>query len=178
MELAPCGACRRHVAAGEVRCPFCGSTALQRPQRAMPRGRLTRAAIFSAALVACESSPEAPRPAPSGPVQGSDDLEKLLDVDQRVVDRPPPVDAMPADAASHVASSPPDAGRAAAPIDAGVDPLIAERRRRERERRERERRERDEQLRREQEEQKQLQLDDMRHHAKPYGAPPARRRVV
>jgi hypothetical protein len=179
MELVPCGGCRRHVDARETACPFCAAAITARPQRAMPRGRITRAAVFSAALVACESKQPAPQPAPVPQQQGSDDLEKMLDGDHHVADRPPPPaasDASLADATA-VATSAVDAGIT---VDAGMSrekmiELKTERDKRRREQLERKRKELIEQ-----------ELappppppDDRFHNIpKPYGAPPARRRLV
>jgi hypothetical protein len=152
-ELRLCPACHRHVATREVACPFCAcALAPARGQHIQLVGRVSRAAVFSAALAACSSEkPAAPAPAP--PAQGSDDLEKMLDTDERVVpraDAPTPIDAASADAA---------VVDAAVPVDAGVV--------------------------RKKKQQQQVPLDepvktvpDHMIHAKPYGAPPARRRIV
>lgn len=121
MQLVPCTQCRRHVDAGESACPFCGCVVVERPRLASPRGKLTRAAVFSAALAGCNSKQEPPKPAPApAQQQGSDDLEKMLDGDHHV-DRPAaPVDASvamePVDAAV-MASQPVDAG---SPLDVAV----------------------------------------------------------
>jgi hypothetical protein len=176
MELVVCSGCRRHVDAGEERCPFCDAAVTARPQRASVRGRLSRAAVFSAALVACESKQAPPKPAPPPPQQqqGSDDLEKMLDGDQHVADRvaptPPPApnDAALADAGA-IDSSTIDAG---VTVDAGMDRAkILEHKRRERIRREQHDRERRD------ERPPPPPLDHM-NVPKPYGAPPARRRRV
>ncbi len=164
MDLVPCIHCRRHVGVFETTCPFCARSAPeQRPQLAFA-GRLTRAAIFSAAVVACDSKPAAPTPAPI-PAQSDgaidDDLEKMLDVDRNTADRPaPPV----TDAGL------PDATVAVAAPDAGISD---------------EQRKADEQAKRLRkqkalEHQKELERQRIRIQVnnKPYGAPPARRRVV
>jgi len=184
MELVPCVRCHRHVRDREAVCPFCASALpVQVPQRAFPRGRLTRAAIFSAAaLVACESKQSSPAPAPApAPARGSqgsgDDLEKMLDVDQHVVDHPAPVDAAAsADAATTIAAAV-DAG---VPADAGIDQQALNRRKAEQElRRRREERDRQRMLEQERElDQQQKVMQTIHEQAKPYGAPPARRRVV
>ena len=132
--------------------------------------------MFSAALVGCESTPETPKAAPAPQHEGSDDLEKLLDGDHHVADRPAPprADAAVAADATAIAVTTVDAG---VPADAGVDDkaLAAKREKQRREKREREKRER---------ERIEKQLDvalpdpNLNIHAKPYGAPPARRRVV
>ena len=152
-ELVPCPACKRHVGACEVACPFC-TRALPpaRPQHAVVLGRVSRAAIFSAALAACsDDKPKQPAPAP--PAQGGDDLEKLLDPQPRAVDSPP-LDAARADAAL-VDAGVPDAG---VPPDAGV---VKKKRKRV-----------------QQEPVDPIKLPDHIHNAKPYGAPPWRRRIV
>jgi hypothetical protein len=55
IELAPCPGCKRHVAIAESACPFCGAASLRlSPVRRLLAGRLPRAAVFaSATLVAC-----------------------------------------------------------------------------------------------------------------------------
>ena len=53
VDLRPCPDCRRHVAATEASCPFCGTTlSLAGPAPELPRGRLTRAAVFAAGALA------------------------------------------------------------------------------------------------------------------------------
>jgi hypothetical protein len=173
MDLVPCNACRRHVSVSEATCPFCAAAVpVQRARRFAPRGRITRAAVFSAALVGCESKQEPPKPTPAPQQQGSDDLEKLLDDDHHVADRPaPPTDAAIAADATAIASGALDAG---VPADAGVDQkaLAAKREKQRKLREERERK------RKEIEEQLVVPNPDWQIQAKPYGAPPARRRVV
>jgi hypothetical protein len=181
MMLVVCGECRRHVALDETACPFCAAPIVAaRPQHALVT-RLTRAAVFSAAALtsACKDKPAAtpaPAPAPTHAGSGSDDLEKLLDTDEHVVEHPSP----PSDAAVPI-----DAAVVAMPIDAGAD---------EQERREKQRRMREEQRRaelkkkqleqeqREKERLEQQQIEQQRLRVqnipKPYGAPPARRRTV
>lgn len=162
LELVPCPACRRHIALDERSCPFCGAAIrVARAPRFVPRA-LTRAAVFSAALAACESGSRttAPTSAPV-PQQGSaadDDLEKMLDTDQRVVEHP-------------VQTPPPpqviDAG-VPVPIDAAVVDSTPKRTK----------------TRTKKQDTKKAvdivpdEIIDHRRLAKPYGAPPARRRVV
>lgn len=153
--LAPCPHCNRHVHANESTCPFClQAVAPRRAQYVPVLGRVSRAAVFSAALVACsKDEPKPPPPAP--PAQGSDDLEKLLDHQPQAA----APDAAPVDAGVDAALA--DAAVADAGVpDAGVrvkkkkrDPVKVE------------------------EAIKPNEIDH-RHMAKPYGAPPARRRVV
>lgn len=171
-ELAPCVACKRHFAIGEVTCPFCAAALPPRPaQRFVPRS-LARAAIFSAALAACsDPEPSTPVPAKGSAASNADDLEKLLDNDGTTVQRPTPADAATPDAAQVAAAV--DAGVP----DAGVDPQVLAAKKREAERRRRERQRQLELQRQQVNEQKQLQ-ERMMHNAKPYGAPPARKRFV
>jgi hypothetical protein len=147
--FAPCPACKRHVATREIACPFCAHRFTPRAQHIALVGRVSRAAVFSAALAACTND-KPPAPAVPPPAQGSDDLEKLLDNDGRTVEHPtapPPIDAAVAEPdAAIVDAGVPDAGvvikKKKKIVDAGVAPI------------------------------------DQRQMAKPYGAPPARRRVV
>jgi hypothetical protein len=166
-ELAACPSCKRHVATRETTCPFC--------RRALPQlyaqyvrliGRASRAAVFSAALVAC-SSDDKPKQAPA---QGSDDLEKLLEYQPRPVEPvAPPIDAPEAIVVS-VDAAVPDAGvdEAEAKRLAAEKKKLADRKRREAERREQEA------LQRRQDDLERWRMQN----AKPYGAPPARRRIV
>lgn len=56
IELRPCPACHRHVA-DEVACPFCGAAREPAAPHRIPAGRLSRAAVFaSATLAGCWSS--------------------------------------------------------------------------------------------------------------------------
>lgn len=129
----------------------------------------TRAAVFSAALAGCSDHKQPPAPHAGSAQQGSDDLEQLLDEQPRTAEHPT-LDAAPVDAAVQVAQ-PIDA---ALPVDAGVDQqALAEKKRRAEERRRKLEQQRQEELQRE-------VIDRQRDHieAKPYGAPPARRRVV
>jgi hypothetical protein len=67
MSFDPCSACRRHVSRTDAVCPFCGA----RTTRARPApsyaGRLSRAAVFAGA-VACSQTP-APKPPPPTPIE-------------------------------------------------------------------------------------------------------------
>jgi len=51
-QLQPCTACHRHVASSETECPFCGAPIVGEPPRALPIGRLSRAAVFAGAALA------------------------------------------------------------------------------------------------------------------------------
>lgn len=56
--LVNCVGCRRHVRAGETRCPFCGSDRVpSEPIRtgAIPAGRLSRAAIATLTLAGAQA---------------------------------------------------------------------------------------------------------------------------
>ena len=149
--FAPCPACKRHVATREIACPFCAHRFTPRAQQIALVGRVSRAAVFSAALAAC-SNDKPPAPAPP-PAHGSDDLEKLLDHDDRTVEHPaPPIDAgVPEPDAAIVDAGAPDAGTP----DAGV--VIKKKKKLQ--------------------QQETIKIEQ-REMAKPYGAPPARRRVV
>ncbi|HEY7374716.1 MAG TPA: hypothetical protein VIF57_21305 [Polyangia bacterium] len=50
--LAPCPACQRHIASSETTCPFCAAALPEsfrcQPARALPPGRLSRAAMVAA----------------------------------------------------------------------------------------------------------------------------------
>lgn len=175
MELVPCVHCSRHVGVTETNCPFCRrGISVQRPQFAFA-SKLTRAAIFSAAVVACDSKTAKPTPAPvptqagSATGSGSDDLEKMLDADGRTVERADRVtDAGAAEAMAAVS----DGG-----LDGGVAATIRTPEEI-RERKEQVRRDAEivqEKVRKNREKQEELRIQ---HNAKPYGAPPARRRVV
>lgn len=179
MELVPCVHCRRHVGVSETMCPFCRRAASpQRPQFAFA-GKLTRAAIFSAAVVGCDPKTAKPTPAPvpqqtgSATGSGSDDLEKMLDADQRTVDHPAPVsDGGTLDAETVAATT--DAGTGSGAVAKTPEEI---RDRKEMIRKDAERAQ--ERLRKRQlEQQKVLPDERVQHNAKPYGAPPARRRVV
>jgi hypothetical protein len=167
-ELRPCTACKRHVRASATTCPFCDvALAPGRAQYVRPRA-LARAAVFSAALVGCKDhKPPAPKPVPA---QGSDDLENLLDQQARTADHPA---TAPGDAAVQVAT-PDDAAVAAVVVDAGIDPKVLYDKKRQAE--ERKKHVQEIQQRRHEA----IDNGDVREHinAKPYGAPPARRRVV
>jgi hypothetical protein len=191
MTLRPCPGCRRHVAIGELACPFCAHAlpagAPPPPRRVL--GRVSRAAVFGAALAACDQppAPSTPPSTPPAPAPGSAadlaELEQLLDGDPAGRSRPSatPVDAGSVDAAVLLLAAPDDAAMPdAAPSDAERKRLAAEHeRRRELSKRAHEaaRRMREEELRRQKEEEVRKQVE-MRHMPKPYGAPPARRRVV
>lgn len=51
-DLRPCPECRRHVRADESACPFCAAALEPAAPAALPVGRLTRAAVFTAGVVA------------------------------------------------------------------------------------------------------------------------------
>ena len=148
-QLVPCPTCRRHVSTREMTCPFCAhALPPARAQHIVLLGRVSRAAVFSAALAAC--SDDKPKPPAPAPTQGSDDLEQLLDQQPQAVEHAPPIDApidAPSDAALVDAGVPPDAG-------------IVKKKKRVRQ------------------ETITVPPPDRIQNAKPYGAPPARRRIV
>ena len=150
-ELVPCPSCKRHVTTREQVCPFCAhALPPARAQRIVLLGRVSRAAVFSAALAACaDDKPKPPAPAPA---QGSDDLEKLLDQQPQPVEHAP-IDASLADAAA------PDA----AVVDAGVPPDAGVAKKKKK---------------KQKVEEVPVKIEPDHIHAKPYGAPPARRRIV
>jgi hypothetical protein len=170
--MTPCPGCSRHVRDGELACPFCGGPVAPPRSRANIVGRVTRAAVFSAALVACGGKKDEAKPAPHGSAEHLDqDFNQLLGSAEgsapagSAEGSAPVAPAAPADAAV--------AGDAPLAIDAG---LSDEERTRELQRAQ------EEQQRRRQHEQQQKQIQiqrqDWHNVAKPYGAPPARRRVV
>lgn len=76
MSLRPCPACRRHAAVAAVHCVFCAAplpAAAARPP--VPRGRLSPAAVFGAALAssACWSS-ASPAPPSGDPARATGDV--------------------------------------------------------------------------------------------------------
>ena len=161
--MTPCSACARHVKHDETACPFCGAPFVPpAPRTARVVGRVTRAAIFSAALVAC-SKHEEPQPAPH---PGS---AEHLDQDFNQLLGSADVQHAPADAAVALA---PDAA-----VDAGKSD---EERTRELQQVQQQKQHTDDERRRRELEQQRLreQQDQLHYNAKPYGAPPARRRVV
>jgi hypothetical protein len=72
-ELRPCRACKRHVAARDATCPFCGE---RRDGAAPPRllGRSSRAAVFASATLAsaCWTGSSSPRTTPIEQTASSD----------------------------------------------------------------------------------------------------------
>lgn len=169
--MTPCSSCARHVRDTETACPFCGAELAASPPRTVAIvGRVTRAAIFSAALIACGTTHEEPKPAPpAGSAEKLDqDFNQLLG------------SAEPGSAVAHAsdAAVAADAAQVAVPVDAMTD----EERTRQLQH-EQDQHKRDEALRRQREEDQRRQQDhiqqrDYNQNAKPYGAPPARRRVV
>jgi hypothetical protein len=181
LEFVPCVHCKRHVGVSETACPFCASSLpAQRPQHVLVAA-FTRAAIFSAAAVAgiagCEAKQAKSVPAPtqqqgSAMGSGSDDLEKLLDVDQRVVDHG---SGTATESAVLDAGVPSDAA-ALAVADAGVRPVDPKILKLKREAMEKRRRDRENA--RNAAEEKVNAVERIHPNPMPYGAPPARRRVV
>jgi hypothetical protein len=62
VRFTPCPSCTRHVKVGDGVCPFCGASTPRAQAAAMPRGRLSRAALLAAgaagalAMTDCGSS--------------------------------------------------------------------------------------------------------------------------
>ncbi|MDB4956378.1 MAG: hypothetical protein JWO36_3947 [Myxococcales bacterium] len=159
VELVPCPQCHRHVAVGEAACPFCGAAPRLAPKRLTLGGRLSRAAVFaSATLVACSKKEEAPKPPPVETVK--------QEAPPPAADAPPAIDAQLVDAA--VAAEP--------PADAAVDAGVPKKHRRRLERGHK----RIEQLEKQPDEVQGADVGSVDRGAccKPYGAPPARRRLV
>jgi predicted amidophosphoribosyltransferase len=162
--MTPCSACARHVRHSETACPFCGAAFSAPAPRALARiGRVTRAAVFTAALAACAKHDE-PKPAPvhTGSAENLDqDFNQVLG------------SAEPGSAAVAVSVD------AAVPLDAAtVDAMSDEERTRQlQKQQEAEHRRKQQQQQQQQQVQQQLQMDQ-HINAKPYGAPPARRRIV
>jgi hypothetical protein len=133
-----------------------------RPQRVSLTGRVSRAAVF-AALAACSKSDKPKQPPPAA--HGSDDLEKMLDDQPRAAEHP---DAVASDAAIAIdAPALADAGVDAALPDAGVKKKKQQRH--------------VEQINRDQDvapPPPPPPPPDWHNIPKPYGAPPARRRIV
>ena len=179
--MTPCPECARHVRDEDAACPFCGAAIVAAPRpRVQLVGRVTRAAVFSAALVACGGKKDEAKPAPpAGSAEHLDqDFNQLLGSAEG--------SAQPHAAEGSALPGALDAGLAAVATDAQValDAGLSDEERtrqlqHEQERVEQQRRQRVEQ------EQRQRMLDEQRvqqrdwHNvAKPYGAPPARRRIV
>jgi hypothetical protein len=148
MDLRPCSSCARHVRVDEDACPFC--TAGLEPAHAQNVAPRIRgrAALFFATLAACGSGDKPADPPP----------------------KPVPADAAAQPAVVDAAAIAPvaDAGVAAEPADAAVAPA-------------------DEETKRKWREAQQKRLEKQRVPVpktripppnKPYGAPPARKRVV
>ena len=172
--MTPCSACARHVKHDETACPFCGTPfTAPAPRNLRVVGRVTRAAVFSAALVAC-SKHEEPKPKAGSAEHLDQDFNQLLGSAE-------PGSAAVAASADAAVAVAPDAGTDAALTDEERTRQLQhaqdqQREEKQREQRQREQRAQDELRRREIEQQ---QLRQQQHYnAKPYGAPPARRRVV
>lgn len=82
MTLQPCSRCARHVDSRDVSCPFCGGVVHRREPQPVRAGRFARAAVFAgAALAGCdqgklpdkapvEEPKEQPKPARASRVYG------------------------------------------------------------------------------------------------------------
>ncbi len=165
--MTPCPGCSRHVRDGELACPFCDSALATPRPRAPVVGRVTRAAVFSAALVACGGKHDDAKPAPHGSAEHLDqDFNQLLGSAEG--------SAQPGANDAGVAQVVADAAVA---VDAG---LSDEERTRQLQRaqEDEQRKKQQQQQQREIEDQRRVQQRDWHNVAKPYGAPPARRRIV
>ena len=72
--LTSCGHCRRHVWTGEATCPFCGAAVASTLPRSFLSGRFSRAAVF-AGLASC-SGPSTPVNQPERTSQHDDRYDK------------------------------------------------------------------------------------------------------
>jgi pyruvate-formate lyase len=166
--MTPCPGCSRHVRDDEPACPFCASALATPRPRAPVLGRVTRAAVFSAALVACGGKKDEAKPAAGSAEHLDQDFNQLLGSAEGSA---PPA-AIDAGIAQVAADAP-------AAIDAGL--TDEERTRQLQHAQEEQQRKRREQI-EEQQQQQQLRVQqhqrDWHNVAKPYGAPPARRRIV
>jgi hypothetical protein len=159
-ELAVCPQCKRHVRVSAASCPFC-AIALSglRARNVIPRS-FTRAAIFSAALAGCGEHKKPPAPtagsaigSAAAPVAADAAPGPGSDVGSNAGSTAGSDALAPADAGSVADAGTADAGRGSAANSAQL------------------KEERDA-LR------KKIHEDRIRQMAKPYGAPPARRRIV
>jgi hypothetical protein len=94
MTLRPCPACRRHVAAHESACPFCGGRTTVIPSRAIATvSKLSRAAIFAGAAACYTSTPDAKQPPPPPPneVAPPADTHEVPPPDTQTFAQPPTV---------------------------------------------------------------------------------------
>ena len=144
-------------------------------------GRITRAAVFSAALVGCGGKKDESKAAPAGSAERLDqDFNQLLGSAE-------PGSAAPGSAVAHAsdAAVAGDAAQVAVPADAMSDEERTRQLQHQQQQTDQHKRDEDQALRRQREEEQRrreeqirLQQQDFNHNAKPYGAPPARRRVV
>ena len=186
MILRPCTGCRRHVANVEAACPFCGAAlaVVAVAPHAAPLGRLSRAAVFASAatLAGCWTNaapPPAQHASPPGPGGAGDSqggTDPWANQDRASHDATsrsaPGRDAgvghfahAPNDAGVATVHAPADAGVATAHVPADAPPLLIH------------------------DPEDDLRNNNRRHTCSspgpgrapvcmPYGAPPARRRVV
>jgi hypothetical protein len=68
MSFEPCPSCKRHVSASDAACPFCGTRTNAVARGSTLAGRLTRAAVF-AGMAACSGSAANQPPPPPPPVE-------------------------------------------------------------------------------------------------------------
>lgn len=180
-ELYQCESCRRHVAAEEARCPFCGSVLTPRcparfdpsrlePARFDPRiGRITRAVLFwgAGALSAC--SPETT----TDPSPGAESTESLTATPEATSEAPVAMEPVPDESVGLVDPTPsePEA-YAVGPVELEPEPAdIARRERAHAEARKEQQRQLALRRQRQRWRQQMNRLNNQRI-APPYGAPP------
>jgi hypothetical protein len=87
--LVPCVTCRRHVDAVVEHCPFCDAPVTASPRTPGPLGKLTRAAIFAGAA-ACGSTTPASQSTPAAPPAVPHDAATAPAADAATAARPMP----------------------------------------------------------------------------------------
>lgn len=65
MNLRPCSGCRRHVSDRDVVCPFCDAALASARPHLRAFGRLSRAAVFATAVGCHKSAPPPTQPSPT-----------------------------------------------------------------------------------------------------------------
>lgn len=67
MNLRPCTRCRRHVVAADPTCPFCGAAVDRTSLSRRALGRISRAAVFASAVGCAKTAPPPAQPSPTEP---------------------------------------------------------------------------------------------------------------